>query len=61
MNHTTRLLSLATLVTLTACGGGGDAAQDPTINGTFEALSGSILPDPATSTQTVEVQVGATF
>lgn len=46
MNCTIRLLSLATLVTLAACGGGSDdAATQPTISGKFSGLSVTILSD----------------
>lgn len=64
MNCTIRLLSLASLVTLTACGGGSDdAAPQSTVSGEFYGLSVSIFPDGSYGAppQTLAVSVFGSF
>lgn len=53
---------LIVAASLTACGGGGGSDENKkSLNGTFSDLSGSVLPDPATTAQAITVTVNTSF
>lgn len=56
------LAGLIVAASLSACGGGGDSdSEDSGLNGVFSAPSGSILPDPATSSDPINVTINTSF
>lgn len=71
MRRITTATLLTGLIILAGCGGGGgssnnvnannDSGITSTINGSFSGISGSITPDPATTSQNLLVQITNSF